>query len=249
MKERDIEDLKILKKHHEKGKHKDGIRQLEMIIPREEGLIMNHKKIARLKSKYKLITKIRVKNTHRYFAKKKQEHESCPNFLERNFKDLEADQVYSTDITTLKFNGKKAYFAAVKDLETKEIVGSSVSSRIDIKLTNTAINRALNRLSPRQKSSLMVHSDQGFHFTHISYRSLLNENGVLQSMSRKGNCLDNAPIESFFGLIKDHLDLKKCKSVEDVEKEVTRAVDYYNCKRPQVGLKKMPPTEYRRHFY
>jgi len=65
----------------------------------------------------------------------------------------------------------------------------------------------------------------------------------------KGNCLDNAPIESFFGLIKDHLDLRSCKSVVDVEKEVTRAVEYYNCKRPQAGLKKMPPTEYRRHFY
>jgi transposase InsO family protein len=249
MKERDLEDLKILKKYHEKSKHKDGIRQLEMIIPREEGLIMNHKKIARLKRKYKLVTKIRVKNAYRYFAKKKHEHESCPNLLERNFTNLEADQVYSTDITTLKFNGKKAYFAAVKDLETKEIVGSAVSNRIDLTLTNTAINKALNRLSPKQKTGLIVHSDQGFHFTHLSFRTLLNENGVLQSMSRRGNCLDNAPIESFFGLIKDHLNLKACKTIQDVEKEVTRTVDYYNCERPQSGLKKMPPTEYRRHFY
>lgn len=249
MAERDLEDLKIIKKYHEKSKYKDGIRQLEMIIPREEGLVMNHKKNARLKRKYQLVTKIRVKNKYRYFAKKKQEHETCPNLLERKFKILKADQVYSTDITKLKFNGKKAYFAAVKDLETREIVGLSVSNRIDIKLTDTAIKKALNRLSPKQKSGLMVHSDQGYHFTHISFRSLLNENGVTQSMSRKGNCLDNAPIESFFGLIKDHLDLKSCKSVEDVEKEVTRAVNYYNCKRPQVGLKKMPPTEYRRHFY
>lgn len=144
---RDLEDLKVLMKYHEKSKHKDGIRQLEMIIPREEGIIMNHKKIARLKCKYKLITEIRVKNKYRYFAKKKQEHEICLNLLERNFKDLKADQVYSTDITTLKFSGKKAYFAAVKDLETKEIVGLCVSGRIDIKLTNTAICRALNWLS------------------------------------------------------------------------------------------------------
>lgn len=249
MKVRDLKDLKILNKYHEKSKHKDGIKQLEMTILREEGLVMNHKKIARLKSKYNLVTKIRVKNKYRNFAKKKQEHETCPNLLERNFKDLKADQVYSTDITTLKFNGRKAYFAAVKDLETKEIVGSSVSGRIDINLTNTAIKKALNRLSPKQKSCLMIHSDQGFHFTHISFRALLSENGVTQSMSRKGNCLDNAPIESFFGLIKDHIDLKRCKTVEQVEKEVTRAVDYYNFKRPQAGLKKMPPTEYRRRFY
>jgi putative transposase len=249
MKERDLEDLIILKKYHELGKHREGIRQLEMTIPREEDLVMNHKKIARLKSTYKLFTEIRVKNKYRFFAKKKQEHETCPNLLERNFKDLKADQVYSTDITTLKFNGKKAYFAAVKDLATREIVGASVSNRIDINLTNTAMRKALKKLSPKQRSGLMVHSDQGYHFTHFSFRSLLVENGVIQSMSRKGNCLDNAPIESFFGLIKDHLDLKRCKSVEDVEKEVTRAVNYYNCNRPQVGLKKMPPTEYRRHFY
>lgn len=249
MKLRDLEDLTILKKYHEKSKHKDGIRQLEMIIPREEGIIMNHKKIARLKRKYKLITQIRVKNKYRYFAKKKQEHETCPNLLERNFKDLKADQVYSTDITTLKYNGKKAYFAAVKDLETREIVGSSVSGRIDINLTDSAIKEAINKLSPKEKNGLIVHSDQGFHFTHISFRALLNENGVTQSMSRKGNCLDNAPIESFFGLIKDHLDLKNCRTVQDVEKEVTRSVEYYNCRRPQAGLKKMPPTEYRRQFY
>jgi transposase InsO family protein len=190
-----------------------------------------------------------MKNKYRQFAKKKIEHETCPNILERNFKGMKADQVYSTDITTLKYAGKKAYLAAVKDLETKEIVGSSVSKRIDINLTNTAMKKALMRLSPKAKSGLMVHSDQGFHFTHFSFRSMLQEQGVLQSMSRKANCLDNAPIESFFGLLKDHLDLRGCRTIEEVEKEVTGAISYYNNDRPQVGLKKMPPSEYRRHFY
>jgi putative transposase len=68
-------------------------------------------------------------------------------------------------------------------------------------------------------------------------------------MSRKGNCLDNAPIESFFGLFKDHLDLRGCSDIKDVEKEVTKIVDYYNNERPQIAIKKMPPSEYRRHFY
>ena len=249
MKERDAVDLSIVKKHFEKSKHRDGIRQLEMVIPIEVDLIMNHKKIARLKKKYDLVTVIRVPNKYRRFAKKKHEHDTCPNLLEREFKNLKADQVYSTDITTLKFKGKKAYFAAVKDLETREIVGLSVSNRMDIKLTNTAMKNALMRLSPRKRSGLMVHSDQGFHFTHISFRSLLERNGVLQSMSRRGNCLDNAPIESFFGLIKDHLDLRNCTTINDVENQVTKAVDYYNNERPQSNLKKMPPTKYRRHFY
>lgn len=249
MNNRDHEDLTLIKKYFDESKSKDGIRQLSMVIERKEGLIFNKKKIARLKREYGLITKIRRKNKFRQFAKKKQEHETYPNLLERNFKGLRADQVYVTDITTLKYQGRKAYFAAVKDLETKDIVGLSVSNRIDINLTNNAMREALKRLSPNQKQELIVHSDQGFHFTHFSFRNLLELEGVTQSMSRKGNCLDNAPMESFFGLIKDHIELKDCKTIEDVEKEVTRKVDYYNKLRPQLGLKKMPPSEYRRHFY
>ena len=249
MNNRDHEDLSLIKKYFDESKSKDGIRQLSMVIERKEGLIFNKKKIARLKKEYGLITEIRRKNKFRQFAKKKQEHETYPNLLERNFKGLRADQVYVTDITTLKYQGRKAYFAAVKDLETKDIVGLSVSNRIDLNLTNNAMREALKRLSPNQKQELIVHSDQGFHFTHFSFRNLLEMEGVTQSMSRKGNCLDNAPMESFFGLIKDHIELKDCKTIKDVEKEVTRKVDYYNRLRPQLGLKKMPPSEYRRHFY
>lgn len=249
LKERDIEDLAVIKKYFDHSKGRNGIRQLSMVIERETGLIFNHKKIARIKKEYGLETKIRKRNKYRYFAKKKMEHETCPNVLDRNFKNLKADQVYSTDITTLKYCGKKAYFAAVKDLETKEIVGFSVSNRINIELTNTAMKEALSKLTIEQRKGLVAHSDQGFHFTHFSYRCLLEKNEVLQSMSRKGNCLDNAPIESFFGLFKDHLDLGNCRTIEEVEKEVTVLVDYYNNDRPQLGLKKMPPSEYRRHFY
>lgn len=247
MNERDLLSLKVIMKHFERGKLKSGIRQIAMEIERKEGVVFNHKKIARIKKKFGLKTQIRKINKYRYFAKKKQEHESCPNILERNFKNLKPDQVYSTDITTIKYRGRKAYVAAVKDLGTKEIVGLSVSNRIDLELSNSAILNALGKLSPQKRKKLVVHSDQGFHFTHVSFRNILDSNGVLQSMSRKGNCLDNAPIESFFGLIKDHLELKSCKTIVDVENEVTKKINYYNNDRPQASLKKKPPTEYRRH--
>lgn len=110
------------------------------------------------------------------------------------------------------------------------------------------MDRALKKLSEKELEELIVHSDQGFHFTHFSFRNKLDALGVTQSMSRKGNCLDNAPIESFFGLLKDHLELNKCKDLKDVTREVTKKMKYYNEKRPQLGLKKMPPTEYRRHL-
>ena len=158
------------------------------------------------------------------------------------------NKVYSTDITQLNYGRKKAYLAAVKDLCTNEIVSKSVSNRIDINLTNSAIDKALKKLTTEDRKGLMIHSDQGFHFTHISYRLKLKNNGVVQSMSRKGNCIDNAPIESFFGHFKDLLDLEKCKSLEDVKKEVTKKINYYNHRRPQLGLKKMPPSEFRRHL-
>jgi putative transposase len=231
-----------------KHKEKVGVRQLKMLIERDSGLILNKKKITRIMRKFNLKTKIRRKNKYRIFAKKNQEHKTFPNLLDRNFTQEQPDTVYSIDITQINYGNKKSYVAAVKDLCTKEIVGKSISNRIDIKLTNSAVDRALNRLTADQKKNLMIHSDQGFHFTHFSYREKLRKNGVTQSMSRKGNCIDNAPIESFFGHLKDLIDLSSCKKHNDLEKEVTKQINYYNHRRPQLGIKKMPPSEYRRQL-
>lgn len=232
----------------DKHKEKVGIRQLKMLIERDSGLIMNHKKIARIKKKYKLETKIRRRNKFRIFVKKNQEHKTFPNLLARNFKQDRPHKVYSIDITQINYGHKKSYVAAIKDLCTKEIVSKSISNRIDIKLTNSAVDKALKKITAEERENLMIHSDQGFHFTHFSYREKLRKNGVTQSMSRKGNCIDNAPIESFFGHLKDLVDLRACKKHDDLEKEVTKQINYYNHRRPQLGLKKMPPSEYRRQF-
>lgn len=245
---KDLKAFKLIEKYFKKGKRKIGILQLQMQIERKEKLSIGHNRIARIKKKFGLTTEIRRRNPYKVFAKKQQEHDVCPNILSRAFEVDKADQVYSTDVTELKFPHGKAYLAAVKDLCTKEIVGKAVGTRISIHLTNTAMRNALKKLDSEKKEGLIAHSDQGFNFTHISYRKLLDDAGVLQSMSRKGNCLDNAPIESFFGHIKDHLDLKDCKSVEDIKKVVTREINYYNHHRPQIGLKKMPPSLYRRHL-
>ena len=236
----DYDDYLIVKKYFDKSKHKHGVRQLKMAIERGEGRVFNEKKIARIKRKYSLETKIRRKNKHKIFAKKKHEHEIFPNLLNRKFSQTEPDKVYSTDITQINYGGKKAYVAAVKDLCTKDVVAKSVSNRIDIKLTNSAIDKALKRLTKEQKKGLMIHSDQGFHFTHISYRLKLEKNGITQSMSRRGNCIDNAPIESFFGHLKDLIEVDDCKDITDIEKEVTKQINYYNHRRPQLGIKKCP---------
>ena len=246
--DKDWDDFKLIEHYFLKSNEKAGIRQLKMILTMKEGVVFNLKKIRRIKMKYGLETKIRRTNKYKKFMMKHQEHQVCSNLLARKFEQKKADRVYSIDITQVNYAGKKAYIAAVKDLCTKEIVSKKVSSRIDLSLTNLAMEKALKRLPKKERRKLMVHSDQGFHFTHESFRKMLSENGVTQSMSRRGNCLDNAPIESFFGTLKDHLNLKNCKTIKDIEKEVTKQVNYYNNERPQWGLKKMPPSLYRRHL-
>jgi transposase InsO family protein len=247
--DKDQISYEFIKEIFSEKNEKVGIRQIQMLLNIRYGLVMNKKKIARIKNKFNLVTKIRRKNFYKKFAKKIHEHKTCPNLLNRKFRRLNADEVYSTDITQFNYGeGKKAYLAVFKDLGTKEIVGSELSKRMNISLVDRALDKALSRLSHKKCKQLMIHSDQGFHFTHYKYRGKLDANGITQSMSRKGNCIDNAPVESFFGYLKDHVELKKCDSFEKLKKNVTNEIEYYNNERPMWDLKKMPPSLYRRHL-
>lgn len=247
--DKDQQSYELIKEVFDEKKEKVGIRQIKMLINDRYQIVMNKKKIARIKNKFQLVTKIRRKNVYRKFAKKTHEHQIFPNLLNREFSRLKADDVYSTDITQFNYGeGRKAYLAVFKDLGTKEIVASEISKRIDINLVNSALDKALAKLSFKKRKNLIIHSDQGFHFTHFKYREKLYKNGITQSMSRKGNCLDNAPVESFFGYLKDHIELKECDSFEKLKNKVTREIEYYNNERPMWDLKKMPPILYRRHL-
>lgn len=244
----DYKDYLVIKKQFLRSKSKSGVRQLKLELEQNEGLIFNRKKIWRIMKKYGLETKIRRKSKYRKFLKDKAEHEVAPNLVDRKFTRDKVNQVYSIDITQINYNNKKAYVAAIKDLCSKDIVAKTVSNRIDLDLTNKTIRKAIRKLTKEERKLLMVHSDQGTHFTHKKYRKILKRHKITQSMSRRGNCIDNAPIESFFGTLKDLADFKECKNIRDIEKEVTKQINYYNYRRPQLGLKKMPPKEYRRHI-
>lgn len=247
--DKDQASYELIKNIFEERKEKVGIRQIKMLLNDRYKIVMNKKKIGRIKNKYQLKTKIRKRNIYKKFSKNIVEHSSCPNFLNREFKRLKADEVYSTDITQFNYGaGKKAYLAVFKDLGTKEIVSLEMSKRMDINLVNNALDKILIRLSRKKCAKLMIHSDQGFHFTHFKFRKKLQENGITQSMSRKGNCIDNAPVESFFGYLKDHVELKGCDTFEKLKNRVTREIDYYNNERPMWDLQKMPPSLYRRHL-
>lgn len=243
---KDKESLKIIKKIFIDQKEKAGIRTIYMILKNKYKIKMNLKKIARIKKEYGLITKIRKKNPYHVQFKKGLEHRTAPNLLKQQFKATKPDRVYSTDISYLIYKGgKRAYLSATKDLATREIVAFNLNKDLSLQ---TAFNGLEKTLKQKDCSKLIIHSDQGWHYTHPLYVKKLKELGVKQSMSRKGNCLDNAPIESFFGHLKDDIDIKSCTSFEEVKSLVENYIFYYNNNRYQWSLKKMTPAQCRCHL-
>lgn len=227
---------------------KAGIITTDLLL-RRRGIVYNHKKIARIKKEYGLYTKIRKRNPHKGINTSAKIHHSIPNILARNFYPTSPDKVYSTDMTYLYFGKcERAYLSATKDLATNEIVSYRLMKRPSVSHFVLEFHKLLSKLPYSTRSGLMIHSDQGFQYTHPVFIKLLNKHGVTQSMSRKGNCLDNAPIESFFGHFKDLLESKKCKSFEELGLEIKKTMDYYNNVRPQRALNKKPPAEYRGLF-
>lgn len=215
-----------------------------MMIRNSNDKPINHKKISRLKKEYGLVTKIRRKKPYKNLPS--SENASVPNLLQRDFVTPLPNHIYSTDMTYLFYGtGEKAYLSATKDLSTNEIVSYRVMKTPSISIFVEEFKQLLTDLEPKARSSLIIHSDQGFQYTHESFRNLLKDLGVTQSMSRRANCYDNAPIESFFGHFKDLIDLKKCQSYEDLGKEIKEVIDYYNYERPQKALNKKAPVYYR----
>lgn len=238
--------LALIKRIHEKSHAKAGVRTVTMKMNRDFAVVINPKKVARIKREYGLVTKIRRKRKYNGHIFKNIEHAVKKNILDRNFSPKNPDQVYSTDITEMRFgNSQKVYLSAVKDLCTKEIVAYSTSLSLGMSLSLDVVRTCLEQLPKAKRKTLIMHSDQGIHYTNYAFRKTLENYSVEQSMSRKGNCLDNAPIESFFGHLKDELDLSDCEYYEQVKSKIRKYISYYNTQRPQWGLKAKAPAEYR----
>jgi transposase InsO family protein len=237
------EELIQLVFHHRKSKA--GARTIKMLMARHFWMTINLKKVRRIMKKYDLKAIIRRKNKYRFSGAAAYEHKICKNHLKRAFKPEKSDAVYSTDITYLNYGEGKAYLSAVKDLGTKEILNYRLSRSLTLPLAIDGVKEMLERLSKKKRRKLIIHSDQGLHYTSHPYRSLLKKYGVIQSMSRRGNCLDNAPIESFFGHMKDNLELPECRTFKDLAVQMDQYMNYYNNERPQWGLKGKTPAECR----
>lgn len=170
----------------------------------------------------------------------------APNILDRNFQAEKPNEKWVTDITEFKLFGEKLYLSPILDLYNREIITYTIGSRPTYSLVSSMLNQAFDRLS--DEDSLLIHSDQGWHYQMKQYRHALSDRNITQSMSRKGNCYDNAVIENFFGILKSELlYLKGFESVEHFKQELAKYIDYYNHKRIKAKLKGMSPVQYRTH--
>ncbi len=209
---------------------------------------MNHKKIIRIKNKYNLVTKIRRRNPYKDIMKKTKEHRTFENILNREFKQSIPQKVFCTDITYLFFNNRIAYLSVIKDIASCEIVAWNLSQHLQMDLVLNTIENMKNNKNISSLKDILIHSDQGFHYTNPDYVSQIKNLSMVQSMSRKGNCIDNSPMETFFGHFKDEVDYKSCTTFEELHALIEEYISYYNNERQQWELKKMTPVNYRNHL-
>ena len=216
-----------------------GIRRIKMELERKYNQIVNKKKIQRIKQKLGLKTQIRRKRKNYQGYLRSEKWCIADNILNRQFRQNSANRAYSTDVTYLITKNSRYYLSVIKDLCTKEIVAYKVSDKHDLALILGTLEQM-----PKQNNAIM-HSDRGGLYTSFQYIQKLKELNLIRSMSRSGNCLDNAPIESFFGHLKDEIEYKKCKTLDEIRAKIDKYMYYYNNNRYQWGLNKMTPLEYK----
>jgi putative transposase len=210
---------------------------------------VNHKRVARVMKESGMQARIRRPNPYKQIMKKTQEHSVVPNLLNRQFNQPEPERVGGTDITYIWIPTLRrfSYLSIVKDFATGEILANHLSLSITIPIATTTIAVLKERLGEHM-IGFMLHSDQGVHYTHPTYQRILKQSGVVQSMSRKGNCIDNASTESFFGHMKDELDISRCRTFREVQIVVSAYMSYHNLERRQWDKQKMTPIAYRDHL-
>jgi transposase InsO family protein len=211
---------------------------------RQNGVIFNHKKVLRLMKKYDLLSIIRKKDPYSKIRKATREHSTAQNILKREFQWLLPFKKLWTDISYLRYKGKWIYFSIIKDMISWEILSNQISDNLEI----TVVQESLKDLNCLRLEWALIHSDQWFHYTHPSFSLWVKKLGCIQSMSRRWNCIDNAPTESFFGHMKDEIDISWCSTLEEVKIYMNNYIFEYNNERPQWHRKKMTPVQYRNHL-
>lgn len=221
-----------------KGRY--GYRRITSVL-RQTGELVNHKTVQRLMQTLKIRSLVRVK---KYRSYRGDVGRIAPDLLKRQFEASGPNQKWATDVTEFNVQGKKLYLSPVMDLYNGEIVAYQTEQRPVFELVTKMLKKAFARLKPLDTP--LLHSDQGWQYQQRAYRRLLDERAITQSMSRKGNCLDNAAMESFFGTLKsEFFHLNRFESIEQLQAGLRQYIHYYNHHRIKLKLKGLSPVQYR----
>ena len=241
--ERDRRDFElILEAYRFRGRNK-GARGIHMRLL-HMGILMNIKKIRRLMKKYQLVCPIRKANPYRQMMRAIQTSHRADNIVNRNFTQAGPRTILLTDITYSPDEEGYCYLSSVKDAVTRECLAHVLSRSMEEEFVLETIEQLMSRHGFSMNAKTLIHSDQGPHYTSVRFIDLLKDKKLRQSMSRRGNCWDNAPKESFFGHMKDELKIHRDMSFEEILAEVDDWMDYYNNDRYQWGLAKLSPREF-----
>lgn len=235
------QDLKArIGRVYEQHKGRYGYRRITATL-RQTGHLVNHKTVQRLMTQLRLKSLVRPK---KYRSYRGGIGRVAPNLLNRQFSADQPNQKWVTDVTEFKVGSKKLYLSPVMDLYNGEIIAWQAEQRPAFTLVRRMLDKAMRKLSINDAP--ILHSDQGWAYQMASYRHILSKHGVQQSMSRKGNCLDNAAMESFFGTLKsEFFYLNQCESVEELQAGLRRYIHYYNHDRIKLKLNGLSPVQYR----
>ena len=219
--------------HENKGRY--GYRRITAELHSRK-IRLNHKTVQRLMKQLGLVCRVRMK---KYRSYKGEVGKTAPNLLQRDFHADKPNQKWATDVTEFSLFGEKLYLSPILDLCSSNLVSYTISDRPVLSMVTSMLDKAFEQIP--DDTNLILHSDQGWHYQHK-----LKDKGIRQSMSRKGNCLDNAVVENFFGLLKSELlYLQEFKTMEHFKAELIEYLDYYNNRRIKAKLKGLPPALHR----
>ncbi len=242
----DRRDFILIRNAYAYRGYKKGARSIYMrLLHQNPPVVMNVKKIRRLMKKYNLKCPVRKANPYKRMARALRESTVAPNLVDRRFTELGPRKVLLTDITYLPYNHSCAYLSTIIDAYTRQVLAYTISPSLEIDFVLETVQNLVRDHGVSLSKETYIHSDQGSHYTSKKFIQIIKDAELRQSMSRRGNCWDNAPQESFFGHMKDEIGtIRNAKRYDQVKAIIDDWMDYYNNDRYDWQLSKLSPNEY-----
>ena len=242
---KDRHDFELILEAFSHRGYDKGVRGIHMrLLHMDPPILMNVKKISRLMHKYNLICPIRQANPYRRMAAALKTNNVADNLVNREFEEHGPRSILLTDITYIPYNGTFAYLSTIIDAFTKQVLSYAISDNLKLDFVLLTVEQLIRNHRISLDEETIIHSDQGVHYTSYKFIEIVKDSNLRQSMSRRANCWDNAPQESFFGHMKDEIDVSNCADFCEVKDIIDDWIDYYNNERYQWDLAKLSPNEY-----